>query len=224
MEGILKIINDLEKSVSQDLSSLSEQSIAQAERDEVVDTIKINISAAHSEIKIMIENKVRLRQLALLKSNSFLKDNRQRFMVYVNPIVKRPRTITAQGVALVTWNKDHSLNTVVKNPLSVVIKQSCEEIGLLACLTQISEIGIKSVLLCCTSASLASLYEQLDLLQLQNFTHNGVDLPNKHVLSQIYRLKTSTKVDIAICRLPGDNGDGIGLQSIAMEITRAFEF
>ena len=91
MEGILKIMNDLEKSVCQDLSSLSEQSIAQAERDEVVDTIKINISAAHSEIKIMIENKVRLRQLALLKSNSFLKDNRQRFMVYVNSIVKSGR-------------------------------------------------------------------------------------------------------------------------------------
>ena len=224
MEGILKIMNDLEKSVSQDLSSLLDQSIPQAERDEVCDSIKINISAAHSEIKIMIENKVRLRQLALLKSNSFLKDNRQRYMVYINAIVKRPRTITAQGVALVTWNKGHCLNTVVKNPLSVITKQSCEEIGLLACLTQISELGIKSVLLCCTSPSIASLYEQLELLQLQNFSHNGVDLPNKHVLSQIYRLKTSTKVDIVTCRLPGDNGEGMGLQAIAMEITRAFEF
>ena len=81
MEGILKIMNELEKSVCQDLNSISEWSNAQAETDEVADTIKINISAAHSEIKMMIENKVRLRQLALLKENSFLKNNRQRVIM-----------------------------------------------------------------------------------------------------------------------------------------------
>ena len=217
-------MNDMEKSVFQDLNSLTEQSLSQAEREEVVDTIKINISAAHSEIKILIENKVRLRQLALLKSNSFLKDSSHRVMVFINSIVKCPRTINAQGVALVTWNKDHSLNTAVRNPLSVVTKQSCEEIGLLACLTQISEIGIKFFLLCCSSNHLASLYEQLELIHLQNYTHNGVDLPNKHVLSEIYRMKTLTKVNIIVCRLPGDSVECVGLQAVAMERTRAFEF
>ena len=200
MEQILKIMADLERSIVNDLDAICELSVNQ-NTNELSDNIKLNLSSALVEIRTHIQNRKRLRELAIVPENAFCKAG-GKISVALCGKVTNPRSVHSKGAAAITWNIAHSLNIAVENCLSVKSKCNSEQIGLLALLNQCTEIGLNRVQVFTTDSQLHNLVENLPVYDIQDYTIQGVEIQNKFVLEKIYNIIKTTNISLSFSYPP----------------------
>ena len=71
METVNDLVSQLETCVCDDLDTLSAISEG-VECDEIIDNIRINLSSRLSELRLLITDKVRIRQMAINQDNNCL--------------------------------------------------------------------------------------------------------------------------------------------------------
>ena len=186
MESIVRITSELETSTTSDLDAICEIANSPCVA-ELSDNIKLNISAWVTEIKTLIENKVRLRELSIRPDNHFLKAH-GRIAVGVFGTIRNIRsTLGSRGAGYISWNKLHKLNVHIDNTMTVKSHNSSTDLALLALLHQANEIKLKRVHIFTASPHLNNMVENLNLFHLQNYQdQRGIDISNKLVWKKIY--------------------------------------
>ena len=202
MEQISKLMVELEASVVNDLNSICELSTNQT-TNEISDNIKLNLSSALIEIRMHIENRKRLRDLALVPENSFCKVS-GKISVALYGKVSNPRSVNSKSSAAISWNTKHCLNIAIENCLTAKSKKSAEQLGLLALLNQCSEIGLKKIQVLTTDSQLHTSVENLPTYDLQGYILHGVEMENKFLLEKLHNVINATKISLSFSYPPFD--------------------
>jgi hypothetical protein len=202
MEQIVQIMADLEFSVSNDLNSICDTTTNHSV-DELSDNIKLNLSSALTEIRMHIENRKRLRELALVPENSFCKVLGT-VAIAISGKVTNPRSVNAKGAASVSWNTNHCLNISIDNCLTTKSKANSEQLALLALLNQCVEIGLKKVKVFSSNSMLSTLAENLPIYALQGYKVQNVEMENKFLLEKLYNLILSSETSLSFLFPPVD--------------------
>ena len=136
-------------------------------------------------------------EISIEESNALLRVNKTVAVSVLGQTIN-PRTTVAKGASCVIWNKNSKLNVILKNPLSNITKHSSEQLAMLALLNQIQVLKIKRVVVVTDTRYLANLCENIELYHAQNFKQGDSesDMPNKHILEQIFALMKETKVQL----------------------------
>ena len=199
MNQLLRALESLDKDITDDLHSLYELVYHTQGASEAIDNIKIRLSSGITEIKAVIGNRRAMDQeeISIEESNALLRVNKTVAVSVLGQTIN-PRTTVAKGASCVIWNKNSKLNVILKNPLSNITKHSSEQLAMLALLNQIQVLKIKRVVVVTDTRYLANLCENIELYHAQNFKQGDSenDMPNKHILEQIFALMKETKVQL----------------------------
>jgi hypothetical protein len=197
MESVCALFTGLEKSVFEELDKISENYQEEGIND-CLDYIKLDMSSRLTEIRLMIRDKVRLRQLAINQSNTIHMIN-QKITVMIIGIVKHPSTVRAKGCFAVVWNDKHTLNIVLENTLAVKSKDSSVLLALLAACNQFPQLKIKAVMIMTPSHKIKTIVESLPLWHSQEYiTEEGSIRTNSQLLAMIQNTITNNKLDLEV--------------------------
>ena len=199
MNQLHKVLESLDKDITDDLHMLYDSVCQIPGASDVIDNIKMRLSSGITEIKAVIENRRAMSQeeLSIEGNNALVRVNRTVVVSVLGQTVN-PRTTVAKGASSVVWNKNNKLNVVIKNPLSNKTKNSSEQMALLALLNQVQVLNIKRLIVVSDTKYISTLYENIELYHAQNYKQGDTnnDIPNKHILEQIYSLIKETKVQL----------------------------
>ena len=184
MEQVRAVTDELAKVVAESLNRI--QGLTDnPEINELCDTIRLNTEAHLTEIKGLVTNKVRLREMTILPTNIFHK-YQSRIVVFIHGRVKHPRTNRAKAAASVIWAPNHSINLTIDNPLSVKSKENTTLYGTLAMCNQMIAIGIKNTIVFTVCQNLGRSINRLPLHRARGFKDdNGEDVPNANLYRRI---------------------------------------
>ena len=197
MESVTRVLENLEKEVIQELHIISGLSTENNEITKAVDNILLSVSSGITQVKVMVGNKRRFCDQNILTDNQFIKIDKQ-IAVYILGKESNPRSTVAVGHASVVWNQKHSLNTCFKNPLTVISRNSSENLAFLALVNQANEINIKSIALVVNTPYIKNLYENIHLYHAQNYTlESGISMLNDFVLRDIYNAICKNNIKIS---------------------------
>ena len=198
MEQISEIFGQLEDLVQEDLNKI--QTISNSSViDELTDSIRINLSAQISAAKILIEDKARLREIRLKSENKLHVINGNQYLCLILGVAKHTNTVRAKGKFVVIWSKQHRLNLVRDNILSVKSKNNSTILALIAACNQASVLRIKKLMVMTNNAKLKNIVDSLELLFLQNFTDDErLPLPDAELLKMLHRTVSEAGISIQI--------------------------
>ena len=197
MDTVTRVLENIEKEVTQELHIISGQCVENSEVMQAVDNILLSVSSGITQVKVMIDNKRRFSDQNILTDNSFIKIGNL-IAVYIKGKDINPRSTVATGYASVVWNQKHSLNTSFKNPLSVISKNSSEMLSFLAVVNQANEINIKAIALVVNTPFTKNMYESIHLYHSQNYTlDTGISMANDFVLKDIYNAICKNNIKIS---------------------------
>ena len=196
---MLRVLESLNKDITDELHILYD-SVSQIQgASDIIDNVKLRLATGITEIKSIIENRKIMSQEELgIEGNNVLVRVNKTVTVSVLGKTVNPRTTIAKGAACVVWNKNNKLNVVIKNPLTNKTKNSSEQLALLALLNQVQVLKIKRLIVVTNTSYLNTLCENIELYHSQNYKQGetDTDIPNKHILEQIYTLLKETKVQL----------------------------
>ena len=197
MEAFLASLDSLDQSITADVNILSE--VARGEQaEQAVDRIRINLSAHLSEIRMIVVDKVRLRQVTLNTENQ-LHSVDGCILVALCGKVNNPSTTRAIGAYAVVWNKKHKINISNKNILTIKSASSSHTLGLLALVTQMEVLKIKKVIIVTTSPIVKTIIDETPRWASQQFLmQNNTLMINHRTLSNINDIinKNSLRFDV----------------------------
>ena len=184
MEQVRAVTDALAKVVAESLNRI--QSLTDnSEINDLCDTIRLNTEAHLTEIKGLVTNKVRLREITIHPTNIFHK-YQDRIAVFIHGRVKHPRTNRAKAAASVIWAPNHSINITIDNPLSVKTKENTTLYGTLAMCHQMSATGIKNIIVFTVCSNLGRSINRLPLHRARGYKDdNGEDVPNANLYKRI---------------------------------------
>ena len=196
METFNFLIAEVETKVFQELDKIAENNSVESV-SECLDTIKLTLSSRLTEIRLLIDDKVRLRQ-ALVNPRNRLNMIGQKIVVFLNGVVKNPnRADRAKGVFTVTYNQDHALNIALKNPLAIKSRDNCLLLALLAACNQFAQLRIKRAAVFCPSLKIKSTIESLALWKSQGFlTEDGTIRPDSNILGMIENIVSNSSIEL----------------------------
>ena len=196
---MLRVLESLNKDITDELHILYD-SVSQIQgASDIIDNVKLRLATGITEIKSIIENRKIMSQEELgIEGNNVLVRVNKTVTVSVLGKTVNPRTTISKGAACVVWNKNNKLNVVIKNPLTNKTKNSSEQLALLALLNQVQVLKIKRLIVVTNTNYLNTLCENIELYHSQNYKQGetDTDIPNKHILEQIYTLLKETKVQL----------------------------
>ena len=196
---MLRVLESLNKDITDELHILYD-SVSQIQgASDIIDNVKLRLATGITEIKSIIENRKIMSQEELgIEGNNVLVRVNKTVTVSVLGKTVNPRTTISKGAACVVWNKNNKLNVVIKNPLTNKTKNSSEQLALLALLNQVQVLKIKRLIVVTNTSYLNTLCENIELYHSQNYKQGetDTDIPNKHILEQIYTLLKETKVQL----------------------------
>ena len=199
MNQMLRVLESLNKDITDELHILYD-SVSQIQgASDIIDNVKLRLATGITEIKSIIENRKIMSQEDLgIEGNNVLVRVNKTVTVSVLGKTVNPRTTISKGAACVVWNKNNKLNVVIKNPLTNKTKNSSEQLALLALLNQVQVLKIKRLIVVTNTNYLNTLCENIELYHSQNYKQGetDTDIPNKHILEQIYTLLKETKVQL----------------------------
>ena len=199
MNQMLRVLESLNKDITDELHILYD-SVSQIQgASDIIDNVKLRLATGITEIKSIIENRKIMSQEELgIEGNNVLVRVNKTVTVSVLGKTVNPRTTISKGAACVVWNKNNKLNVVIKNPLTNKTKNSSEQLALLALLNQVQVLKIKRLIVVTNTSYLNTLCENIELYHSQNYKQGetDTDIPNKHILEQIYTLLKETKVQL----------------------------
>ena len=199
MNQMLRVLESLNKDITDELHILYD-SVSQIQgASDIIDNVKLRLATGITEIKSIIENRKIMSQEELgIEGNNVLVRVNKTVTVSVLGKTVNPRTTISKGAACVVWNKNNKLNVVIKNPLTNKTKNSSEQLALLALLNQVQVLKIKRLIVVTNTNYLNTLCENIELYHSQNYKQGetDTDIPNKHILEQIYTLLKETKVQL----------------------------
>ena len=197
MESVTRVLESMEKEITQELHLISSLSSENNEITHAVDNILLSVSSGISQVKIMIDNKRRFSDQNILVDNQFIKIDKL-IAVHIMGKETNPRSTVARGQSSVVWNQKHSLNISFKNPLSVISKNSSEILAFLALVNQANEINIKNIALVINTPYIRNLYDNIQLYHAQNFTlDSGIRMVNDFVLRDLYNAICTNNIKIS---------------------------
>ena len=189
----------------EELSKLSQISSNNDEIDSIVNSILLAVSTTKTQLKLMIEEKIRTNEIAIQTANRFLIEQ-DAVLAYICGTEMNAGTTRARGYCGVIWNTEHKMNTCFRNPLSVITKNSSLQIALLAFLNQAKTIQLKKAFLFLKNPYIKTLLESIELLHRNNYVDtNGTELPNSFVIKDIYNICKETNIEIKILMVNEQN-------------------
>ena len=197
MESVTRVLESMEKEITQELHLISSLSLENNEITHAVDNILLSVSSGISQVKIMIDNKRRFSDQNILVDNQFIKIDKL-IAVHIMGKETNPRSTVARGQSSVVWNQKHSLNISFKNPLSVISKNSSEILAFLALVNQANEINIKNIALVINTPYIRNLYDNIQLYHAQNYSlDSGISMVNDFVLRDLYNAICTNNIKIS---------------------------
>ena len=184
METFLASIASLEKSILDEVNFLAQETHNQ-QIEQSLDRIRLNLSSHLCEIRTIIVDKVRLRQVTLDAENQFHTVDGC-IVVTMYGVVNNPSTSRASGAYAIVWNRQHKMNICFKNVLTIKSASSSYTLGLLALVTQMEVLDIKKVVLVTTSAFVKTIIQQLPIWAARHFLmEDNTVMHNHRTLSKI---------------------------------------
>jgi hypothetical protein len=197
METVSILITELETKVCEELDKIAENNTDESTHNSV-DTIRLSLSSRLAEIRLMMSDKIRLRQ-ALVNPRNRLNMLDQKILVLLNGVVKNPNTLRSKGMFTVTYNPGHTLNIALQNPLAIKTRDNCFLLALLASCNQFAQLKIKAAVIFSPSEKMKRVVESLVLWKTQSFlTENGSIRPDSQILSMIYDTITSNALELSV--------------------------
>ena len=197
METVNVLISELETKVSEELDKIAENNSDERTHDSV-DTIRLSLSSRLTEIRLMVSDKVRLRQV-LVNPRNRINMLDQKILVLLNGVVKHPNTVRAKGMFTVTYNQGHTLNIALQNPLAIKTRDNCFLLALLAACNQFAQLKIKAAVIFSPSQKIKSVVESLVLWKTQSFlTEYGSVRPDSQILSMIHDTITNNALELSV--------------------------
>ena len=200
MESFLTLIEDLIRSIQGELDLLSTFNISSKAGD-IIDRIRLNTTAQLISIKLMVSEKVRLRQWIIEPHNVFNTIN-GKTIVAIYGAVKNPHTARAEGAFSVVWNTDHKMNVLQPNILSVRTSNSSYLLALLTVVKQMEETQQKKSVIITQTDFPSVVLRQLPLWDVQNYRNDdGTPRPHQNVLSLIHSAMQNNSITLEISRV-----------------------
>ena len=201
MDAVNSVIAQLESSVTEDLNLLLEFP-NQEQTCDLVDNIKLNLSAQIASLRVLIYDKVRIRQLEIKTSNQITMVNGNEVVVLLHGVAIRPNTPQATGKFVVIWNKEHSLNLLRDNFLSVKTKESSTLLALLALCNQLVQLKLIKARIFTSSSSAAqhlkNTTENLAIFHANGYTdEQRAPIRYEQIIRLIYKIVTENKLVIS---------------------------
>ena len=183
MEGINNMAKQILDQVNEDLENIQRLS---PESEEYVDNIKINITAGLTNIRFLIQDKVRLREITICDERKFHIVNRE-VAVMVLGVVKRANTSNPSAHFSVAWGAGHPLNVAKPNLLSTRTRNNTSLLGLLAALTQTAQLGFKKIKVMSNNLYLKKIIMQIELYHADNYMdEDRQPLPDQDILKMVH--------------------------------------
>ena len=182
MDAINEIASKIISEIDEDLEIVTN---ANPELHPVVDNIKLNLSAGLTNIRFMIQDKRRLRQLTIEKERKFHCVNGE-IIVLVLGVAKRNNTNCPLGKFSVIWGQTHPLNLCKPNILPRKSRDNSTLLGLLAAVNQAGSLGFQKVKIMSTNKSLKTTVTNIELAHRDNYLDDRLEpLPDAELLKMI---------------------------------------
>ena len=200
MENILQSIDKIEQEVQNELNIIS----GKVSNDEViiqaVDNIAVSVSAGLAEIRVLLQNKRRCKNIEIVGANTFIR-LQNTVSVFLRGVEINPRTRIAKGFCCIIWNKEHSLNVCFKNPLTNIAKNTSTMLSYLALLNQANEIKLKKLQVIIEDEYIQKLHERMPLLHAQDYkSESGESIDNDFVLRDIKAALDKNNIQVSFCK------------------------
>lgn len=193
MDKFIQILEIYSSKVNDDLNNLSES--ADPLQNEIIDKIRIELSSHIAEVRCLVVDRVRIRQMSVNTDNQ-LHTNNGDIIVGVYGCVKKPNTSAAVGAYMVVWNIAHALNICNENVLAIKTPNSSHVLGLLALLNQMVILNVSSIQVI-SSAALKKVYDQLPLWEARLWLDdNDALITNYEILKMIQTIISEKKISI----------------------------
>ena len=195
MEAINTIANKIIKEVNEDLEVVSN---ANPELQAVADSIKINLAAGLANMRYLIQDKVRLREITIENNRKFhLVDGEVIFLVL--GIAKKANTTRAEGKFSVVWGQNHPLNICRPNILPRKTKDNSCLLGTLAGLTQLAQLGFRRAKIMTNTVKLKTTIQNIELTHAANYLDdNREQIPDKDILMMIRNKLSETNLQLSL--------------------------
>ena len=171
---------------------------------EIADNIRITLAAQTAGIKLMIEDKLRLNQIAINP------DNRLCWTGNAVLCALTGKTRRREAKFSIAWGNKHVLNTTANSPLSNKTNENTVLLGLVALINQIILLQLKKVIILTTHSSAALSYNSLENAKAAGYADmNREKLKDANILQMLYELKSKHDIKIEIrVHLPSEPAMG----------------
>ena len=194
MDSIKELMEKTKREIYNDLDKILE---CHPETHDTIDNIKINLAAQETEIKLMVEDKERLRLVKIKQRNRLTKSSDNRVIVFVLGVARRTGTPQQSGKFAVVWGENHELNIVKNNVLSTITRDNTALLGLLACCNQLTQLKIRRVTVMSTNQKMQNIAQNIELIKARNFNkEDGTEEPDSDVLKRLHAIITEHKLDL----------------------------
>ena len=109
METIIQSIDKIESEVQNELSIISEKISNDEVITQAVDNIAVSVSAGLAEIRVLLQNKRRCKNIEILEGNTFIR-LQNTVSVFLKGVEINQRTRNSKGFCCIIWNREHTLN------------------------------------------------------------------------------------------------------------------
>ena len=182
MDAINEIASKIISEIDEDLEVVAN---ANPELHPLVDNIKLNLSAGLANIRFMIQDKNRLRQVTIEKNRKFHMANGE-IILLVLGVAKRNNSNSPLGKFSVVWGQSHPLNLCKPNILPRKTRDNSTLLGLLGALNQIGPLGFQKVKIMTTNQNLKTTVSNIELSHLDNYLDDSREpLPDADLLKMI---------------------------------------
>ena len=193
MDKFNRILENFCSNINNELNILAET--ADPTQSDIIDKMRLELSSHITEVKCLVVDRVRLRQMSINAENQ-LHTNNGEIIVGIYGCVKKPNTSSAVGAYMVVWNLSHALNVCHENILAIKTPNSSHILGLLALLNQMLILNISCIQVI-TSPALKKMYEQLPLWEARLWLDdNQAPITNCELYKMIQTIIKEKKITI----------------------------
>ena len=159
MENIIQSIDKIESEVQNELNIISGKISNDEVITQAVDNIAVSVAAGLAEIRVLLQNKKRCKNIEISEGNTFIR-LQNNVSVFLRGVEINPRTRISKGFCCIIWNREHSLNVCFHNPLTNISKNTSIMLSFLALLNQANEIKLKKLLVITEDDYIQKLHEK----------------------------------------------------------------
>ena len=200
MENIIQSIDKIESEVQNELNIISGKISNDEVITQAVDNIAVSVAAGLAEIRVLLQNKKRCKNIEILEGNTFIR-LQNKVSVFLRGVEINPRTRISKGFCCIIWNREHSLNVCFHNPLTNISKNTSIMLSFLALLNQANEIKLKKLLVITEDDYIQKLHEKIPLLHAQGYkSENGESIVNDFVLKDIHAALDKNNIQVSYCK------------------------